>query len=134
MIKYLKNPFVLIGSGVVLLLLVVLGIGGLFMEGENVLKVAPTMWYLNDSDREVLSIAGEEGRYLSFSADKEKILLGYLDRLPDVKRGQWTLEEQQGQSLLYKNMDKDTQKVKQQVKINYTNFMDKYIIFTYQIK
>jgi hypothetical protein len=124
MLKY--NNWFMISIALTLSILVgVVGLGILIMEGENPLKLSTTIWYLNDSEQEVLRIAGDNDRYLTYMDKKEEKILEFLPNLNGVKKGEWELKQTDDKQLIF--IEK-TGKQKL-VTIRYKEFLDTYIIF-----
>jgi hypothetical protein len=123
--KWIYNRYTITFGIILLLIVLLLAVGPLIMEGENLLKLGVTMWYLNESDRDALYIATEKHRYLTYAYDKEVRILNYLPRLPGVDRGNWELEYTDDKEMVFSESDG------REVRLPYKLFKGKYIIFTH---
>lgn len=124
--KWVYNRYTITFGIILLLIVLLLAVGPLFMEGENMLKLGVTMWYLNDSNRDALNIATENDRYLTFAEGKEERIISYLRRLPGVDRGEWKLDYTDDKEMVFIEENNG-----HEVRLPYKVFKDKYIIFTH---
>jgi hypothetical protein len=127
--KWVKNKYMWFGF-VIFLIISLITIGSLLLDGENPLKMGTTLWYLNNTDRNVLWVAGDGVRYVTYKRGIEKHILDYLDRLNGVSRGNWEAIHLDDHTIRYQIKD---DKLKSQVEISYKTYLEKYAIFTYQV-
>lgn len=123
--RWIYNRYTITFGIILLLIVLLLAVGPLFMEGENMLKLGVTMWYLNDSNRDALNISTEKDRYLTFAHDKEERIINYLPRLPGVDRGNWELDYTDDKEMVFTESDG------REVRLPYKLFKEKYVIFTH---
>lgn len=86
-----KNKYVWVSLTALFILIGALGIGYVYMAGENPVQLGVTLWHLNDSGREGLKIAADDKRHLVKLEEEE--LASYLPRMDNQYRGEWELIE-----------------------------------------
>lgn len=87
--SWFKNRYVIITAIILILAIAIFAIGPMFMEGEGLITLGVTVWYLESSTRTVLRVALEDDRFLVYADNKEEYILDFLNRNRPYSRNDW---------------------------------------------
>lgn len=129
--RWVTNKYMWLG-GLLIIGIILFGIGLFLFEGENPIALGTTLWYLNSTDREVLWVASDSSRFVTYYEGKERYILDYLPRLEGVGRGEWELAYMEEGSMIFRD---GTEGGSKQVTVQYTPLrQNQYILFTYDVQ
>jgi len=112
-------------------ILLVMSIATFMLDGKNPLTVGTTLWYLNSSDQNILWVAADSEQFLTYKENMEQHILEYLPRLDGVSRGEWEVAEMDQQKIVYHKKGEGDEE--EQVTIYFEPYLDRYIMFTYDV-
>ncbi|WP_202080248.1 hypothetical protein [Caldalkalibacillus salinus] len=125
----LKNRRILVPAALCLIVLAVWGVGYIVAEKENPFKVAVTLYFLNDSERDTVRIALDEHRYITMMGEglEERIIANVSSLSNDLRGGsEWKiLEHEDG----YLRLAQEYQEETREIEMIYTPYLNRYVIF-----
>jgi hypothetical protein len=101
-------------------------IGFFLLGGENPIKMAPTLWYFQQTEREALRIAADE-RHVTYQSGELATVIGdYIPRISNQYMGQWELISNHDSTFEYRQESNRGTRI---LLISYQPYLDEYVIF-----